>query len=62
MAPPLGTIKQILFQLIASQIIDIQFDQNENDIILALHKANDTTTELAMNVDELWDNLSNLST
>ena len=59
--PPFGSIKQILFQLIASRIIDIQFDQNENDIILGLHKANDTSTELAMNVDELWDNL-NLST
>ena len=59
--PPLGTIKRIMFQLIASQIIDIQFDQNEKDVILGIGKANDTTTELAMNVDALWDNL-NLST
>ena len=50
-----------MFQLIALQVIDIQFDQNENDIILGLGKANDTTTELAMNVDALWDHL-NLST
>ena len=56
--PPLGSMKRILFQLIASRIIDIQFDQNENDILLGLHKANDTSTELAMNVNALWDNLN----
>ena len=53
--PPLGTIKKIMFQLIASKIIDIQFDTNENEVLLGLGKANDTTTELAMNVDSFWD-------
>ena len=60
--PLFRTIKRILmYQLIASCIIDIQFDQNENDILLGLGRANETTTELAMNVDSFWDNL-NLST
>ena len=53
--PPLGTIKKIIFQLIASQIIDIQFDTIENEVILGLAKAKNTTTELAMNVDSYWD-------
>ena len=57
--PPLGTIKKILFQLIASQIVDIQFYTNENDILfMGLGKANDTGTELAMNVDKFWDNIN----
>ena len=50
-APPLGTIKKIMFQLIASRIKDIQFDTNKKEVLLGLGKANDTTTELAMNVD-----------
>ena len=58
--PPLGTIKKIMFQLIASRIIDIQFDTNENDVILGLGKANEATncTELAMNEDTFWNNLN----
>ena len=55
--PPLGTIKKIMFQLIASQIIDIQFDTVENEVLLGLSKANDATTELAMNVDTFWDSV-----
>ena len=56
--PPLGTIKKIMFQLIASRIIDIQLDStNENDVILGLGKATQTSTELAMNVDTFWDNI-----
>ena len=44
--PPLGTIKKIMFQLIASpRIIDIQFDTTkENDVILGLGKATQITT------------------
>jgi len=59
--PPLGTIKKIMFQLIASRIIDIQFDTNENEVLLGLRKANDTNTELAMNVDSFWHSTVNLS-
>ena len=59
--PPLGTIKKILFQLIASRIVDIQFDTNENDILLGLGKANEIGTELAMNVDTFWDNIKKLA-
>ena len=44
-----------MFQLIASQIIDIQFDTIENEVLLGLGKANDASTELAMNVDTFWD-------
>ena len=61
MTAPLGTIKKILFQLIASQIVDIQFDTNENDILLGLGKANETGTELAMNVDTFWDNIKSFA-
>ena len=54
--PPLvGTIKKIMFQLIASKIIDIQIYTNENEVLLGLQKADDTNTELAMNVDSFWD-------
>ena len=56
--PPLGTIKKILFQLISLQIVDIQFDTNENDILLGLGKANKTGKQLAMNVDTFWDNIN----
>ena len=61
MTAPLGTIKKILFQLIASQIVDIQFDTNKNDILLGLGKANETGTELAMNVDTFWDNIKSFA-
>ena len=44
----------IMFQLIASQIIDIQFDTIENEVLLGLGEANGTTTELAMTVDTFW--------
>ena len=55
----LGTIKKIMFQLIASQIIDIQFDTNENDILLGLGKVEEIGTEMAiMNVDTFWDNIN----
>ena len=53
--PPLGTIKKIMFQLIASRIIDIQFDTIENEVLLGLGKANNAATESAMNVDKFLD-------
>ena len=59
--PALGTIKKILFQLIASRIVDIQFNTNENDILLGLGKANETGTELAMNVDTFWNDINKLA-
>ena len=55
--PPPGTVKKILFQLIACGIMDIQFDQTENDILIGLSKANEDSTDLAMNVDNFWDDI-----
>ena len=59
--PPLGTIKKILFQLIASRIVNIQFDTNENGILLGLSKASDNSTELAMNVDTFWEHITSFA-
>ena len=42
-------------------MVDIQFDTNENDILLGLGKANDNGTELAMNVDKFWENINSLA-
>ena len=54
---PLGTIKKVLFQLIASRIVDIQFDLQDNDIILGLARSNPSSTEMAMNIDSFFDDL-----
>ena len=51
--PTLGTIKKILFQLIASQIVYIQFDSKENEVILGPGRATQNSTEMAMNIDIL---------
>ena len=58
--PTLGTIKKILFQLIASQIVYIQFDSKENEVILGPGRATQNSTEMAMNIDSFWDDIKSL--
>ena len=56
--PPLGTIKKVMFQLITSRIIQIQFDMEQNDIVLSLASPGERSTEMAMNsIDSFWDDM-----
>jgi hypothetical protein len=56
--PQLGTIKKILFQLITSKIIDIQYDTKEDDVLLGLGRADEDSTEMAMNKDSFWNDIN----
>ena len=44
-------------QLITSRIVDIQFDPEENDVILGPAKSSPSSTEMAMKIDSFWDDM-----
>ena len=54
---PLGTVKKILFQLIAFNVIDLTFNEETTETTFSLGKLNSESTELAMNADERWNEM-----
>lgn len=51
-----GVIKEVLFYNKIDQFL-LQFDTQENDIILGLAHSNLSSTETAINIDLFWDDM-----